>query len=99
MRDICAQRRRRAGSLILAAALACVLGAGPWPVLAAEADAPPPEADAPPPEAGAERETEEAVERGEAPREASAPPDPTPDIFVPSEDISEDLSVRFPVDI
>ena len=92
MRDICAQRRRRAGSLILAAALACVLGAGPWPVLAAEADAPPPEA-------GAERETEEAVERGEAPGEASAPPDPTPDIFVPSEDISEDLSVRFPVDI
>lgn len=92
MRDICAQRRRRGGSLILAAALACVLAAGPWPVLAAEADAPPPEA-------GSERETEETVEREEAPREAPAPPDPTPDIFVPSEDISEDLSVRFPVDI
>ena len=43
--------------------------------------------------------SEEAVEREEAPREAPAPPDPTPDIFVPSEDISEDLSVRFPVDI
>lgn len=94
MRDICAQRRtgRRGGSLILAAAVACVLAAGPWPVLAGEADAPPPEA-------GAEREAEETVEPEEAPREAPAPPDPTPDIFVPSEDISEDLSVRFPVDI
>ena len=76
---------RRSGILTLAAALVCALAAGPWPVLAGEA--------------GAERETEETVEREEAPREAPAPPDPTPDIFVPSEDISEDLSVRFPVDI
>ena len=96
MRDICARRRigRRGGSLVLAAAVACVLAAGPWPVLAGEADAPPPET-------SAEREAEESVEREEAPPEAP-PPDPeeaSPDIFVPSEDISEDLSVRFPVDI
>ena len=85
MRDLRPQRRRRGGTLSLAAAVACVLAAGPWPVLAGEA--------------GAERETEETVERDEAPREAPAPPDPTPDVFVPSEDISEDLSVPFPVDI
>ena len=88
---------RRGGIPALAAAVVCALAAGSWPVLAGEADAPPPEAQA-------ERQAEERVDRDEAPREAPASPDPdpeeaSPDIFVPSEDISEDLSVRFPVDI
>lgn len=78
-----------------ATAALCLMAAGTWPALAGEAEPPPPEATY-------ERETEEDAERAEAPSEAPARADTTektPDIFVPTEDISEDLSVRFPVDI
>lgn len=78
-----------------AAAVLWLLAAGTWPALAGEADAPPPEA-------STERETEEGAARDQRPGNAPAMPEPeeaSPDIFIPSEDISEDLSIRFPVDI
>ena len=78
-----------------AAAAAWLLVAGTWPALAGEAEAPATEATSEP-------ETEEAAERAEAVPGETAPADTreeTPEVFIPSEDISEDLSVRFPVDI
>ena len=75
-----------------AAAALGLLAAATWPALAGEADAPPTEATQEP-------ETEESAEaspREPAPANAS---EESPEVFIPSEDISEDLSVRFPVDI
>lgn len=75
-----------------AAAALWLLAAGTWPALAGEADAPPTEA-AEEPES---EESAEASPREPTPANAS---EESPEVFIPSEDISEDLSVRFPVDI
>ena len=88
---------RPASSLLrtVAAAALWLLVAGTWPALAGEAEAPATEATSEP-------EAEEAAERAEAPSEEPAPAnasEESPEVFIPSEDISEDLSVRFPVDI
>lgn len=86
---------RRGRMRTAAGAALWLLAAGTWPGLAGEAEAPPAEATSEP-------ATGEEVERTEAPPRIPAPPETdaeTPAVFVPSEDISEDLSVRFPVDI
>ena len=78
-----------------AAAALWLLVAGTWPALAGEAEAPATEATS-------EAETEEGAERAEAPPRETAPAnasEESPEVFIPSEDISEDISVRFPVDI
>ena len=85
--------RTSPGRLRLAAAAAAwLLAAGSWPALAGEADAPPTEAVEKP----ESEESADASTREPAPATAS---EESPEVFIPSEDISEDLSVRFPVDI
>ena len=86
---------RPAGSFFrtMVAAAPWLLVAGTWPALAGEAEAPATEAEA---------ETEEVAERTEASPGGPAPAnaaEESPEVFIPSEDISEDISVRFPVDI
>lgn len=78
------------------AILACLLAGGLAPALAAESETPPPpELEVEANDAGASKTADEA-DRQENPRETD---EETPEVFVPTEDISEDLSVRFPVDI
>ena len=61
---------------------------------AADDAPPPPSQDAPAQEAERNATQDAATPAQEEPRD-----DAEADVFVPSEDISEDLSVRFPVDI
>lgn len=88
-------RRRHSLFRTAAAAALWLLVAGTWPALAGEADAPATE-EIP------EGATQEAAQRAETPPGETPPEnasEESPDVFIPSEDISEDLSVRFPVDI
>ena len=79
-----------------AAILACLLAWGPAPALAAESEPPPPpDLEVEANDAGAAKTADEAG-RQKNPRETH---EDTPEVFVPTEDISEDFSVRFPVDI
>ncbi len=83
---------RAARRVLLALALAVAAN----PLLAAEGDA-----DREDPE-DANRSKETALEPGDAPTEAAETrvrPPVARDVFVPSEDISEDVEVPFPVDI
>ena len=81
---------------IRTAILACLLAWGPAPALAAESEPPPPpDLEVEANDAGAAK-TADAAGRQQNPRQTDQD---TPEIFVPTEDISEDLSVRFPVDI
>jgi len=50
-------------------------------------------------EADLEQESKEAGAAGKPAPPAGANTKPTPEIFVPSEEISEDFAVSFPVDI
>ena len=50
-------------------------------------------------EADPEQESKEADAVGKPAPPASTSTKPTPEIFVPSEEISEDFAVSFPVDI
>ncbi len=47
---------------------------------------------------GRSAEASEPVEV-EEPAPATEPPEPSPDVFLPTEEISEDFAVPFPVDI
>lgn len=75
-----------------AAAVVWLLAAGTCPALAGEADAPPTEAA----QKSESDQSAEASPREPVPANAG---EESPEVFIPSEDISEDLSVRFPVDI
>ena len=99
-------RRRRRGTAPIAVALLWLLAAVP-PCHAAQAEEAPETAGATAAEDAGPDAASEAGRRAE-PRDKTAPPAPpaahgapgdSPEVFVPSEDISEDLSVRFPVDI
>ena len=86
----------RATALFLS--LCCALGVSVWAAEDSESPDPSPipntgeiDAEAPP-------GTETAEEtRGE--EDTESPPDESPEIFIPSEDISESVAVKFPVDI
>ena len=62
-------------------------------------EAPEPAASEPPADQAAVPESEAAPEPAATPAPASAAAAKSPDSFTPSEEISEDLSVSFPVDI
>lgn len=82
---------------VLVLFLCCAIGVGAW---AAEDSAP--EMDQiPTDQEEIDADTALPIETAEeAEREASETPDgETPDTFIPSEDISESISVKFPVDI
>lgn len=77
---------------VLVLFLCCAIGVGAW---AAEESAP--EAEQVP--ADPEEIDADAAPRIETDDEADAPDGESPDTFIPSEDISESISVKFPVDI
>lgn len=79
---------------VLVLFLCCAIGVGTW-----AAEESPPEAEQVPAD-------QEEIDADTAPRieaageaEAEAPDGESPDTFIPSEDISESISVKFPVDI
>ena len=79
---------------VLVLFLCCAIGVGAW---AAEVSAP---------EAEQIPTDQEEIDADTAPRieaddeaEPEAPEGESPDTFIPSEDISESISVKFPVDI
>lgn len=81
--------------------LCCALGLGAW---AAEESAPDEEqlpAGEQEVDAGAEAgiETAEAAEDEKSETPNDSPGEESPDTFIPSEDISENIAVKFPVDI
>lgn len=99
-------KRRRRGTALTAVALLWFLAAVP-PCHAAEAEESPETAGATAAEDARPDAASEAGSRAK-PQDKTAPParpaangvpGDSPEVFVPSEDISEDLSVRFPVDI
>ena len=74
--------------------LCCAIGVGAW-----ADEASPPETDQIPADLQEiEADTAARTETAEAP-EPEAPDGESPDTFIPSEDISESISVKFPVDI
>ena len=79
---------------VLVLFLCCAIGVGAW-----AAEEPAPEAEQIP--ADQEEIDADTAPRIEAGDEAGpeAPDGESPDIFIPSEDISESISVKFPVDI
>lgn len=83
---------------VLPLLLCCALGVSAWAEEDSESPDPSPATNTGETDAEASRGTETAEEaRGE--EDAESPPDESPEIFIPSEDISESIAVKFPVDI
>ena len=86
----------RSAALLLL--LCCALGVGAWAAEDSESPDPSPvpnigeiDAEVPP--------GTETAEEAQGEEDAESPPDESPEIFIPSEDISESIAVKFPVDI
>lgn len=86
---------RRTVSLFL---LCCALGVSAWAEEDSESLDPSPAPNAAETDADASPDTETA-EEAQGEQDTESPTGESPEIFIPSEDISESIAVKFPVDI
>lgn len=88
--------RKLAGALAVAALL-CGGASAPW-AAAAEAEAAPPERETDGPSAQ-QGDAAPATEQTQSGGDSGTAPPPSPDVFLPTEEISEDFAAPFPVDV
>ena len=98
MTDQIAWNSRRWGASTGALLLCCALGVSAWAAEDSEPPDQPTAADTEEIDSEASADIEAAAE-AQAEEDAESPTSESPEIFIPSEDISESIAVKFPVDI
>ena len=92
------KKHRRRASAAGALLLCCALGVSAWAAEDSEPPDQPTAADTEEIDPGTSPDIEAAAE-AQVEEGAEPPPGESPEIFIPTEDISESIAVKFPVDI